>query len=207
MYACVCLTAASSILHAQEQSDSELFRKLNAIESVQADFVQDAVSEDGIQEATQEGYIAFQRPGNFLWVVKKPFEQHVLIDGTKMSIYDPDLEQLTHSEMDSSNQLSLANLLISPDAEILDNFDVTQENGEFSLVPEDVVAPFKQLVIVFDGEKIKSVRVIDHANTVSSFKFTNIRFNEEIKSEVFEITVPPETEVVTHGEINESPAD
>ncbi len=201
------LAVGSLSLGAQDNSRDELFDKLSAIESLQADFVQQAVSEEGVKEESQEGRIAFQRPGKFLWVKLKPFEQHVLIEGDTMSVYDPDLEQLTHSTMDTTNELSLANVLISPNKELLERFEIAQSDSEFNLVPLDVNAPFKKLTILFHDDQVSKVDVEDHFNIVNEFKFSNIRINHEIESDVFEIKVPPGTEVITHGESVEPSQD
>lgn len=194
-------------LGAQDKSSDELFDKLSAIESLQADFVQQSVDELGRQEESQEGHIAFQRPGKFLWVKSKPFEQHVLIEGDTMSVFDPDLEQLTHSKMDANNELSLANVLIAPNKDLLERFEIAHTDSEFNLVPLDVNAPFKKLTILFDDDKVSKVDVEDHFNIVNEFKFSNIRINHEIDTDVFEIKVPPGTEVITHGESVDSTQD
>lgn len=199
------MLGAGQFLQADGDSHEQLFEKLNAVQSLQADFFQHIRSENEDQEANQEGRIAFQRPGKFLWVVSKPFEQEVLIEGDRMSVYDADLEQLTHSKIDDSNELSLANLLISPNKEILDQFEISHKDTKFSLVPQDPNVPFKELVIQFDDEKVSDVSVKDHFNTVSEFKFANIRINQDIDSKIFTIEVPPDTEVVTYGE-SENPA-
>lgn len=170
------------------------------MQSLQAEFVQHIRSENGDQEVNQEGRIAFQRPGKFLWVVSKPFEQEVLIEGDRMSVYDADLEQLTHSRMDVSNELSIANLLISPNEDILEQFEISHSDARFSLVPHDANVPFKELVIQFDGDEVTLVQVEDHFNTVSEFKLSNIRVNQDLDSTIFKIEVPPDTEIITYGE-------
>jgi outer membrane lipoprotein carrier protein len=41
------------------------------------------------------GTFEFSRPGKFIWIYKKPYEQHLQADGEKLYIYDKDLNQVT----------------------------------------------------------------------------------------------------------------
>jgi outer membrane lipoprotein carrier protein len=42
-----------------------------------------------------QGNFVFQRPGQFVWETKKPFEQKVIADGNQLLLWDKDLNQLT----------------------------------------------------------------------------------------------------------------
>ena len=188
---------------ADEDLKSDLLEKLNSIDSFQADFHQKTTTRNGTEEEMQEGRVAFLRPEKFLWVVDKPYEEQVSIVGTKMQVYDPDLQQLTHSQVDP-NELSFANLLIDSDSKKLDDFEIYRNGNRYVLSPENDDSQIALLSLVFKDETLERIELVDLFGTQIEFKFFNTRLNEEVENEVFKLTVPPDTEVIGTGEPNEN---
>jgi outer membrane lipoprotein carrier protein len=62
-----------------------------------------------LQEST--GTMQFSRPGKFRWEYNKPFEQVIVGDGSKLWIYDKDLNQVTERKLDKALGASPAALL------------------------------------------------------------------------------------------------
>lgn len=188
---------------ADEDLKSDLLEKLNSIDSFQADFHQKTTTRSGTEEEMQEGRVAFLRPEKFLWVVDKPYEEQVSIVGTKMQVYDPDLQQLTHSQVDP-NELSFANLLIDSDSKKLDDFEIYRNGNRYVLSPENDDSQIALLSLVFKDETLERIELVDLFGTQIEFKFFNTRLNEEVENEVFKLTVPPDTEVIGTGEPNDN---
>ena len=188
---------------ASEDLQTELHEKLNAIQSFQADFHQKTTARDGTEEATQEGRIAFLRPEQFLWVVDKPYEEQVSIVGSKMQVYDPDLEQLTHSQVDP-NELSFANLLIDSDSETLGEFEIHRSGSKYVLSHENDHSQVALLSLRFKDETLDQVELVDYFGTHIEFRFFNIRLNEDVENEVFQLVVPSDTEIIGRGVPNEN---
>ncbi|MXW53958.1 MAG: outer membrane lipoprotein chaperone LolA [Gammaproteobacteria bacterium] len=184
---------------ANEELKNDLLEKLNAIDSFQADFHQRTTARDGTEEEMQEGRVAFLRPEKFLWVVDKPYEEQVSIVGTRMQVYDPDLQQLTHSQVDP-NELSFANLLIDSDTKKLDEFEIYRNESRYVLSPENDDSQIALLSIVFKDETLERIELVDLFGTQIEFEFFNIRLNEDVENEVFKLVVPPDTEVIGTGE-------
>lgn len=63
--------------------------------SGRAAFTQTVTSPDGVRRRVSSGTLEFQRPGRFRFQYAKPFEQLIVADGTKVWLYDPDLNQAT----------------------------------------------------------------------------------------------------------------
>ena len=62
-----------------------------------------------LQEST--GTMQFSRPGKFRWEYNKPYEQTIVGDGSKLWIYDKDLNQVTERKLDKALGASPAALL------------------------------------------------------------------------------------------------
>src|SRR5512146_732982 len=60
-----------------------------------ASFEQQAFDRSGKVVDRSSGTFAFARPGKFRWTYEKPHRQLLIADGTRLWIYDPDLEQVT----------------------------------------------------------------------------------------------------------------
>src|SRR5438128_8183915 len=51
-----------------------------------------------LQQST--GTMQFSRPGKFRWEYDKPYEQVIVGDGTRLWVYDKDLNQVTERKLD-----------------------------------------------------------------------------------------------------------
>ncbi len=195
------LGSMSATLYAQEEDSSEaserLIEKLGEIDTFHAKFTQQIVSNDGTPKETHTGYFALQKPDKLIWAELQPYETFVLIEGETMSVFEPDLEQLTISELDTTNNLSPANLLLATSTELLSGFRVTQDTNRFQLTPVDSVAEFRELVIEFSGDRIKSVSILEHLNSKTKFSFNETKFNQPLEENVFFLDIPPDTEIIS----------
>ncbi|HEX5644230.1 MAG TPA: outer membrane lipoprotein chaperone LolA, partial [Erythrobacter sp.] len=84
---------------------------LNQTTSAKARFAQMVLDKNMkmLQQAT--GTMQFSRPGKFRWEYTKPYEQTIVGDGTRLWIYDKDLNQVTVRKLDSALGSSPAALL------------------------------------------------------------------------------------------------
>src|SRR5690242_10909353 len=67
----------------------------SATKTATATFEQQAYDRNGKVVDRSSGRFAFARPGKFRWAYEKPRQQLLVADGTKLWIYDPDLQQVT----------------------------------------------------------------------------------------------------------------
>lgn len=77
-------------------SDADaLSAMLNNVHAMRADFVQTIY--DNRNKAIQQssGHMALSRPGKFRWEVVKPIPQLIIANGSRLWVYDKDLEQVT----------------------------------------------------------------------------------------------------------------
>lgn len=173
-----------------------LAKQLLTIDTFQASFSQVAIGQGGATEISQSGRVLFDRSGKFLWEVSEPFEQFILVTDDTRRVYDPDLEQLTISTFDIESQTSFANLILTSSTEILEKFEIEFEDNQYTLLPLEQGQDFVRLKINFEDEVLKTIEILDHFNTVNQFKFTDVKTNEPIGSDEFELEVSEDTEVI-----------
>ena len=90
--ACVVLLAP---LPARADAVEALRAFVREANSGRAAFTQSVTSPDRARQRVSSGTLEFQRPGRFRFQYAKPFEQLIVADGTKVWLYDPDLNQAT----------------------------------------------------------------------------------------------------------------
>ncbi|MBX3709400.1 MAG: outer membrane lipoprotein chaperone LolA [Gammaproteobacteria bacterium] len=183
---CIFITAAHAV-----PASADLSKLLNAVNSMQAGFVQTAYDYHG--KATQKSYgrMAMQRPGKFRWDVTKPIPQLIIANQTKLFIYDADLEQLTIRSLNKTAGETPA-LLLSHDNKTLEtNFIVksTQKNDPswrwFVLTPKKPDNMFESIQIGFAGNQIREMHLQDNLGNVTVIQFQNIKQNINLSSSLF----------------------
>ena len=63
---------------------------------------------------TSSGRVALSAPRQFRWEYTKPYSQLIVADGTRVWVYDPDLQQVTRRAQGSEEQNSPLAALIDP---------------------------------------------------------------------------------------------
>ena len=92
---------------------------------LQAQFKQVLTDRNGQSVDEASGTLAISRPDRFRWDYREPYEQVIVADGTRIWIYDSDLEQVTVRKLDETLSATPA-MLLSGRATSQDNFNVTQ---------------------------------------------------------------------------------
>ena len=87
---------------AQAGAVEQLEEFVRDVKTGQAAFIQTVTSPDGARTKTSSGSFEFSRPNRFRFAYTKPFEQAIVADGSKVWIFDSDLNQV------SSRRLSTA---------------------------------------------------------------------------------------------------
>ena len=178
------------------QFQDALAEKLLAIETFQAAFTQVSITQNGVTEVSQSGRILFDRDGKFLWEVIDPYEQHILVTGDTMQVFDPDLEQLTISAFDAASSATFASLILTSSTEVLEDYEIEFEDNQYTLSPKEKGQNFVRLNIIFEHDTLSSIEILDHFNTINQFKFTKVSTNLPLASEKFTLEVPEGTEIV-----------
>jgi outer membrane lipoprotein carrier protein len=72
------------------------------VKTGQAAFTQTVTSPDGARTKTSSGRFEFSRPNRFRFAYTKPFEQAIVADGSKVWIFDADLNQVSSRRLSSA---------------------------------------------------------------------------------------------------------
>lgn len=173
---------------------------LQGLEGLQAQFKQVLTDRNGQTLDQSSGTLAIRRPDRFRWDYREPYQQVIVADGSRIWLYDSDLEQVTVRKLDDTLSATPA-MLLSGKGNLEDNFNVTQvaQDGALQWVrmePKRGDTDFKWVRLGFDGATLKYMQLADKLGQTTQLEFTQLERNPPLDPSRFSFTVPPGADVI-----------
>ena len=201
LFASVLLLALAPVQADQAASVQRLTGLLQKAETLTGRFSQLSLDGTGTQLQETTGEMALKRPGQFRWNTDEPMAQLLVSNGSKVWLYDPDLEQVTIQTLDQRLTHTPALLLSGDVSAISDNFRVShREAGEvidFTLEPKARDTLFDSLRLSFRSGVINDMQMIDGVGQRTNILFHGVRLNEPLDADLFTFEIPEGTDVIT----------
>jgi outer membrane lipoprotein carrier protein len=177
--------------------------KFHAIQTMQATFNQVIYVKTHATSKTS-GKMALVRPNKFRWETLKPASQLVIADGSRLWIYDEDLEQVTVRRQSQAIQSSAVLFLSDNDSHLLKSFDVSVKKIEnviyFDLHSKSNRSDFKHIVFQFEDKLLRGMELFDALGQRTVVSFQKIRMNQPVLSQSFQFTPPKGVDVIDEGD-------
>jgi outer membrane lipoprotein carrier protein len=175
-------------------------RFLTGLQGLQAQFQQTLTDSKGMVTGESAGTLAIRRPNRFRWDYREPNEQLIVADGTRIWLYDKDLEQVTVRRVDESLSATPA-MLLSGEGTLSDNFKATQTQQEGAvqwvrLEPVRNDTDFKFVRLGFAGDALKFMQLADKLGQTTTLEFSKFERNPPLDPSQFVFTVPPGADVI-----------
>jgi outer membrane lipoprotein carrier protein len=173
---------------------------LQGLDGLQAQFKQILTDRNGQTVDEASGTLAISRPDRFRWDYRQPYQQIIVADGTRIWIYDSDLEQVTVRKLDETLSATPA-MLLSGRSNLADNFNVTQLSREGSIdwvrmEPKRDDTDFRWVRLGFEGALLKYMQLADKLGQTTSLEFSKLERNPPLDPSRFTFTVPPGADVI-----------
>ncbi|HEY5754191.1 MAG TPA: outer membrane lipoprotein chaperone LolA [Steroidobacter sp.] len=173
---------------------------LQGLQSLQAQFKQTLTDRNGLNVEEASGTLAIRRPDRFRWDYREPNEQVIVADGSRIWLYDADLEQVTVRKLDATLSATPA-MLLSGQGNLQDNFTVnqtSQEAGVFwvRMQPKRDDTDFKWVRLGFDGNTLKFMELADKLGQTTHLEFSQLERNPALDPSRFTFSVPPGADVI-----------
>ena len=145
------------------------------------------------------GTFEFSRPGKFIWIYKKPYEQQLQADGDKLYIYDKDLNQVTVRKLGNALGSSPAAILFGSN-DLEKNFtlkDAGERDGMewLQATPKARDTTFEQIGIGMRDGVPAAMELRDSFGQVSLLSFTKFERNPSLPEGQFRFTPPKGADV------------
>lgn len=194
-----------SPVSAAQSGDIEVGRKrvetfLSGLQGLQAQFHQVLTDRTGRAIDEASGVLAIRRPNRFRWDYREPYEQLIVADGSRVWLYDSDLEQVTVRKLDDTLSATPA-MLLSGEGKLEENFTVTsfENDGAVQWVqmePKRSDTDFKTVRLGFDGTTLRFMQLSDKLGQTTRLEFTQVERNPLLDPSRFTFTVPPGADVI-----------
>lgn len=176
----------------ESEAHKTLADRLQHLQSFSGKFSQRQYDDADQLLQLQSGSFAIVAPGKIRWETTDPMAQLLISDGQNYWLYDPDLEQVTVSQVTKNAQQTPA-VLFSGDAESLKQRYRVEQTAvdQYSLHSLAESEIFNQIDLSFAEIGIASMVMWDRLGQRTEFSFEDVLTNEKIDEAIFSF-VPPE---------------
>jgi outer membrane lipoprotein carrier protein len=174
---------------------------LNQTTTAKARFAQVVLDRNGKQLQQASGTMEFARPGRFRWEYAKPYEQTIVGDGSRLWIYDKDLNQVTVRKLDQALGASPAALLAGSN-EIEKSYALRAAGSEGGLdwleaVPRTKDTAFESIRLGLGKGGLEAMQLSDQFGQKTIIKFSDLQRNVKLPPETFRFTPPKGADVIS----------
>lgn len=169
--------------------------------TARAGFTQTVMDQNGRVRQKSEGTLAFSRPGKFRWVYQKPYEQLIVGDGSRLWIYDADLEQVTTRKLGDALGSSPAALLAGSND--IEKYFTLKDAGNsdgldwLEARPKDKESTFEAVRMGFAGNTLAAMELKDSFGQTTLLKFSGMVKNPALNANDFKFTPPKGADVIS----------
>jgi outer membrane lipoprotein carrier protein len=147
------------------------------------------------------GTMQFSRPGKFRWEYDKPYEQVIVSDGSRVWLYDKDLNQVTVRKLDRALGSSPAALLAGGN-EIEKGYTLRAIGSQEGLdwleaVPRVRDTAFEIIRLGFGKAGLEAMELRDQFGQVTVIRFSAMERNARLPPEAFRFTPPKGADVIS----------
>lgn len=197
---CVCFKSSQAMADDYEF----LTQKLEAIQFLSGEFVQTMKDDKGEEIDTTKGHFKLLRPGYFLWETKPPQEQLIVSNKQSLSVFDPDLDQVTVYNAEDVSQTPAG--ILTSDSSLLKEFfivtkleDSKKQLETYRMTYRDAKnEDFLSFDITFNQAQLYRLNVLDKLNQTTEIVFSSLDESTVIDISTFVFT-PPEGVDVIHN--------
>jgi outer membrane lipoprotein carrier protein len=178
---------------------------MEQVHTLRARFRQEIVNaaEEVLEQSS--GRVTLSRPGRFRWDYEQPYQRVVVADGSRLWLYEADLEQVTVRPLAAGLGETPADLLTG-EGDILERFElVSSWTGEqvlwVRLRPRSADSDFDAVAIGFRGERPVELELHDRLGQQTRLYLSDITLNGPVSDDTFRLTVPEGVDVIREGEL------
>lgn len=191
----------SAFLPVHGQGSDELESYFQSVRTLQGEFEQLTKDESGAVIEHAHGSMSIQRPDRFRWSYDEPFEQEIIADGSKLWVYDVELEQVTVRPLSEVLGVGPALLLSGDYEELKENFSIqAQEQGWLELIPKQDDWDFQVILLQMKEGVPRVIEVDSGLGQMTRLELRRLERNVSIDPARFKFSPPEGVDVITTQE-------
>lgn len=184
----------------------QLQRFYDSLQDFRATFRQSYFSRTLGRTKVSAGNLYTKKPGKMRWDYSQPSRRHFLIDGRRLMVYDPELEQVMVDEDFAGSELTGALSFLLGQGKLAESFaavfdqrqDLVRKDSYLLKLDPRKPTVFRTLWLVVRREdfQVQEVYLEDAAGNTNHLVFSAVRTNRGLQDKVFELIIPPGVEVI-----------
>ncbi|HEX4586091.1 MAG TPA: outer membrane lipoprotein chaperone LolA [Burkholderiaceae bacterium] len=199
--ALLALLLACGLSPARADSLPQLREFLTQTTSARGEFSQTSAKGHASHGSQQSGgTFEFARPGRFRWVYTKPYQQTIVSDGSKLIVYDPDLNQVTVKTLKGAIPASPASILFGSndfERDFQVKSDGERDGIEWILAtPRSQDSSFERIRIGFRDGLPVAMELADSFGQTTELRFSGLQRNPKIDPAQFHFDPPKGADVL-----------
>lgn len=170
------------------------------LHSVSAHFSQSVTDANGRRGDESRGTLALEAPRQFRWETTEPYQQTIVADGTRVWVYEPDLQQV--SVRRQSTEEAHSPLTVLTDLSQLDHDFTASEAGArdglvwLKLTSKAKEPEFEYAELGFDAQSLQRMLFKDQLGNTTEIRFSDWKRNPSFPAATFTFTPPKGVDVV-----------
>ncbi|MDA1118743.1 MAG: outer membrane lipoprotein chaperone LolA [Proteobacteria bacterium] len=173
---------------------------LRNTQTARADFEQQVYDRERKLVQRSTGNFAFLRPGRFRWSYAQPYAQLIVGDGTRVWVYDEDLNQVTVRAMARALGSTPAALLAGA-ADVERAFELSDAGSSDGLDwlearPREREAGFERIRLGMGPAGVQAMELSDHFGQTTVLRFSNVVRNPPLEASAFRFVPPKGADVL-----------
>jgi outer membrane lipoprotein carrier protein len=190
---------------AADSGEARLRAYLNDVQGLEGNFRQQVIDSRGQVMEDASGSVVMQKPGRFRWNYRQPFERVIVADGTKVWLYEADLEQVTIRRLTAGIGDTPAALLTGKES-VLDRFTVQRSWTDkglalVRLVPRAADSDFAGVTLGFSRRDLRLLVLDDRLGQQTRIDLSDTRVNPRLDPGVFRFDAPPGADVIDDSDL------
>lgn len=198
--AALAFTAAGAVHAAAGPARARLDTFANGLHALTGQFTQILTDANGNKGKTSSGTLSLEAPRQFRWETLTPYKQTIVADGSRVWLYDPDLEQVTVRVQ--STEEAHSPLTVLTDLKQMDrDFKVTEQGEHDGLAWLRLTSTakdpqFDYADLGFDANGLARMTFRDQLGAVTEIRFANWQRNPSIPPATFNFVPPKGADVI-----------
>lgn len=147
---------------------------------------------------TSRGVLRVKKPGKLRWDYTAPSEKTVLVNGSKLVQWEPEVNQAYVDEHFDASALSAAVTFLVGEGRLDREFALsTDAEGRLVLTPRQPDARVREVVLtVGPGGVVTATRVVDGSGNVNALTFEDVKRNPGLAESVFTLKLPKDVHYI-----------
>jgi outer membrane lipoprotein carrier protein len=202
MTAALLALALAASPHAPARDAAALAREVQAYydqtKDLEARFVQTYTYAAFGRSQTSRGTLRVKKPGKLRWDYEAPSQKTVLLNGSRLVQWEPEVNQAYVDDHFDATALSAAVTFLVGQGRLEKEFALsTDAEGRLVLTPRQPDGRVREVVLtVGEGGAVTATRVVDGSGNANALEFHEVKRNPGLKDAVFELQLPKDVHYV-----------